>query len=281
MKRLILATLLVALSALSASAQLRYAVTGRYNKLSAQGMAICGDRAYLYNKTGYCRVLSLKTSKIVAEFPLGCYGEKNHANSGSFGCEIPSGSEVPAMYVSECGGEYRCFVERVMSGSSDLIQTINVNVTVDGKRLRMIDWVADRDNRNLYGIAHTGDLDDGSASKVYTIYRFRLPELKEGARVTFGEGDILGSFTVAFPNLIQGASIRGKYLYIAAGLHEEETGRPDHGRAIIVADLKKGLLTKIVDLTLVTVNEPEDLDFYGGKALLYCGQSGGLYQLKL
>lgn len=37
---------------------------------------------------------------------------------------------------------------------------------------------------------------------------------------------------------------------------------------------------KTIDLTYVTTNEPEDIDFYKNKILLYCNGEGGIYELK-
>ncbi len=41
------------------------------------------------------------------------------------------------------------------------------------------------------------------------------------------------------------------------------------------------MIERTIDLTDVTENEPEDMDFYHGKALLYTGQGGGLYEVNL
>lgn len=43
---------------------------------------------------------------------------------------------------------------------------------------------------------------------------------------------------------------------------------------------EEGVL-KYNNLSYLTTNEPEDMDFYKGNALLYCGQEGGIYKLKL
>ena len=52
-------------------------------------------------------------------------------------------------------------------------------------------------------------------------------------------------------------------------------------REIMVIDLKQKLIKQKICLTNITVNEPEDVDFYRRKLLLYCGQTGGLYCIDL
>ena len=70
-------------------------------------------------------------------------------------------------------------------------------------------------------------------------------------------------------------------MYLPTGLQESARGRYNAERAIQVIDLEKKKLIKRIDLTYITTNEPEDLDFFEGKALLYCGQEGGIYKVKL
>ena len=45
--------------------QLIYPIVGTYNKKSAQGMAIHGDYAFLFNDGGGCRKLNLLSGKIL------------------------------------------------------------------------------------------------------------------------------------------------------------------------------------------------------------------------
>ena len=70
-------------------------------------------------------------------------------------------------------------------------------------------------------------------------------------------------------------------MYLPTGLQESARGRFNAERALQVINLKKRQIVRKVDLSFVTTNEPEDIDFYKGKALLYCGQEGGIYKVKL
>ncbi len=284
MKKIILAAVLAAISFGTASAQLRYAVTGAYQKMPGQGMAIWGENAYLFNQTGYCRIFNLKAGEVTGEFRLATSYEKNHANSVSFGTETPAGSEVPALYITEFNGKYRCFVEKVVAGASDgvhseLVQTIEF--AEKGKNPKIVDWVVDRDNACLYITFVNEKTLKETGKQEIVITKLPLPALADGAEVTFTENDILDRFSVTFSNGLQGATIRGGKLYIVTGMQESSYDQDGHERAVKVIDLKKKELVKSVDLTTITVNAPQDLDFYGSKAYLFCGQNGGLYQVKL
>lgn len=279
MKKILLLSFLILAVCVSSVAQLRYPVAGAYKRNAAQGMAIWGDNAYLLSNTGYCRVYNLKSETVIGEFPLGSTDEDNHANVASFGVEIPEGGEIPAIYVAECYGKNRCFVENIFSDRSQLVQTIRA--FEHGEPIDFFDWVVDRDNGFLYGIrTFPGDIDN-AGTKRHEVVKYRLPKLSEGSYVEFTEDDVLDRFTFTFANLTQGAVIRGRYLYMPTGLHQNESYKLNSNRAVYVIDLKKKEIKKSIDISKITVNEPEDMAFYGNKALLYCGQSGGLYQVKV
>ncbi|MCD8313023.1 MAG: hypothetical protein LUC24_02565 [Bacteroidales bacterium] len=286
MKKVILIAMLALAGAavFTASAQLKYAVTGAYQKMPGQGMAIWEDNAYLFNQTGYCRVFDLKAGEVTAEFRLDSSYEKNHANSVSFGVEVPQGSLVPALYITEFNGKYACFVEKVIKAAnggleSKLIQTIEFKDK--GKNPKIVDWVVDRDGGCLFATFVDEKAMKESGEQVVVITKLPLPALSDGAQIVYTEKDILDRFTVSFVSGLQGATVRGKYLYIVTGMQESQSDQPGHERAVQVIDLKKKELTKTVDLTTITVNAPQDLDFHGNTPLLFCGQNGGLYKVKL
>lgn len=277
-KRLFLLILSTAIH-LSSSAQLVYPVVGHYKSQPSQGMAIWKNKAYLLNNTGICRVYDLKKEKVENEFLLGCANNTNHANSATFGNEIIEGCRIPAMYISECGQRKRCFVEGISNGKSILVQSISA--TFDGKELPLFQWTVDSKGGFLYGItwddAHPLDT---LGNKVNTVIKYRLPKLKEGTEIVLTEKDIIDSFSVTFPNIQQGCKVKGNKLYMTLGLEEASSHRKDSGRAIAVIDLKRKKLKKFIDLTKITVNEPEDLAFYKNNILVWCGQQGGLYKVK-
>ena len=89
------------------------------------------------------------------------------------------------------------------------------------------------------------------------------------------------TFDVYFPNIFQGATISGRYMYVSAGLQDGYEDRWDARRVVIVIDIKKKRVKNVFDLTALTEGlEPEGIDFYGRKLMLFCGQKGGIYWVK-
>lgn len=260
--------------------QPRFNVAGDYKGLSAQGIAIYGHEAFLFNHTGWCRIFNLEQKKVFRDFPIGSYDKFNHANSASLGNEKMHQSKYPVVYVSECSRPYRCFVESINDTASYLVQTISLDRY--GEDGVAYNWFVDKKHRSLYSIARKQKTsDDGSWTCVHRINRYRLPRLKDGEKIVFSDKDVIESFDVSFPNLLQGGCIKGKYLYLPTGLFDTKEDRLDKERALIIVNIKRQKIEKVVDLAKITSNEPEDCDFYKGKLLLYCGQSGGLYEIPI
>lgn len=258
-----------------------YAIAGAYKGQSAQGMAINGDRAYLFSDGGRCRVLNLLSKKVEREFMLESADSTNHVNNACFGNEMCLNDNTPLLYISECRNGRRCFVECLTDSNSFLLQTIEARKE-NGKIAPVLDWVVDTENQFLYAI--TRDAKEQKKTGIIHNYisKYRLPQLNEGEKVVLRVDDRFDYFDVPFLNIIQGAKIRNGRLYIVTGFQQLAYEKnKDAIREILVIDLHKKQLTKRIDLTYVTTNEPEDMDFYKGKALLYAGQNGGLYEVKL
>lgn len=271
--------LIFVIVAISSCAQMRYPVVGTYQSKSAQGMAISGNDAFLMNDGGGCRQFDLKTGKIKKQFNLACTSKNPHVNNACFGVERIGNCRFPAIYISECReGGFHCFVENLDSVPV-LLQTIHA--IDDDKTIRAINWVVDRKQRALYAVTRIEKYLDSKGSVRNTITKYRLPRLEEGSNVVLTEKDVEDRFDVFFPNILQGCKIRDHYMYLVTGLEQSLSHRKDSQRAILVIDLKKKKLDNTIDLTFLTTNEPEDIDFYMGKCLLYCGQEGGIYEIKL
>lgn len=261
------------------NAQMLYPIVGTYRGQSAQGMIIWDDAAYLFSNGGHCRVISLKSGKMEREFDLACSQFKPHINSVSIGAEVSEISKNPVVYVSETDRPHKCYVEDVHSDVPILLQIIEAKEK--GKVYSNHDWVVDRENQFLYGINRRWNeyLDDeGNVRNIITKYR--LPKLKEGKLVTLSEKDIIDRFEVIFANGMQDVSISNWHMYIATGLHEMAQDKKGAKRAIVVINLKDKKIEKEIDLSFVTTNEPEGIDFWNRKCIVACGQNGGLYQVK-
>ncbi len=271
-----LACLCVALPAqpkIVQKAVLEYDFPGKYEGQAAQGMAIHGEMALLFNNEGHCRVYNLKTKKKLTEFDLASAGGSNHANCVSFGVEQPKDAYFPVIYVSECYGNRQCFVESITPKGPRLLQTLQIKT--GGIEERSFDWVVDRENKFIYSLAGFSK----DSKQHVQITKWALPPLGK-KKVTFQKSDIVEQFAVSFPNLTQGACIRGGYLYLPVGLHDAPEGSKEFkSREIIVINLKTRKIEKSIDINASCPNEPEDCDFYGNDLLLYCGQSGGLWRV--
>lgn len=261
------------------SAQLKYLPIGYYQNESAQGMGIWHDKAYLLNNLGHCRVFDLREERVVGEYDLASAGPNNHANSLCFGNEIAPGGDRPVAYITECAGKWRCFVESLNDSCASLLQTIHAKKS--GKDLLVFLWAVDRQNNNLYAVTRDdANSLDSLGSKRNTIIKYRLPTLNEGKEVILDDKELIDSFSVVFPNILQGGKVHNDKLYISLGLQESLRHQQNSDRAVVVLDLKKKKIKKFIDINKITINEPEDLDFYKGCILVWCGQEGGLYRVR-
>ena len=261
-------------------AQLLYPIIGTYYGKSAQDMAIYGDRAYLMNDGGHCRVLNLETGNVDKEFDLACSNKNTHINNVCFGIESFDGHVLPVIYASETNRPYQCFVEDISGDKPVLLQTIQAEEK--GKSYSNYNWVVDKDNEFLYGLnCYWHQYIDKVGNIRTTVTKYRLPKLNEGANVVLSEKDVPERFDVFFANAMQGTTIRKGKLYIASGMQEKEENNTETERAIIVVDLKKKRIVKKVNINLMMTNEPEGIDFHKNKCMLFCGQTGGVYRVRL
>lgn len=264
--------LLSFLFSVAINAQLVYPIVGHYKNKSAQGMAIYEDYAYLFNDGGLCRVFNLKSGKIEGEFMLECSAKDTHVNSACFSRQYVSDSSIPALYITEFYGKRRCFVEVINSGKSKLVQTIEFK-NQEGRNPFVREWIVDNKEGMLYAVIREVNQNDRNV-----IRKFHLPKLIDGKEIVLTDEQVLDEFSVSFVNGLQGGKIKGRYMYVATGF------TPLHGegkyfdREIKVIDLKKKKLVRSIDLSKVTVNEPEDIDFYKGNCLLFAGGTGGIYK---
>ena len=259
--------------ALSIKAQQR-----NYDELTEQGMAIYKNRAFLFYDTGKCKVYDLRQKRVVYDFCLGSNSKNNHANCASFGAEKGPFSKYPLLYVAECRPPQRCFVECLTDTGAVLLQTIYLKRK--GVDAISHDWIVDRKTKTIYTIGRRTQNGDKKVI-MHRITQYRLPKLKEGNEVSLTDSDTLDSFDIDFPNMLQGGTIKGKYLYLPTGLCDTPEVRADKERSLIIVNLKTHKIEQKIDLTNLTKDEPEYCDFYKNKLLLFCGQSGGLYEIPL
>lgn len=255
-----------------------YSISGTYENHSAQGMAVWDDYAVLLNDQGLCRIYNLDRKELVGNYRLGSFHKNNHANCASFGVEYPEGNTTfPALYVSECRKPYRCFIENIGLDGAKVIQILQYQDR--GKAQVVHDWIVDREERKLYGVSRLLVSGSNKVSDSLRIIRFSLPLLNEG-NVTLTEKDVEEQFQIYLPNLLQGGSIHKSMLYLPVGLHTGNEHRKDAERAIVMVNLKRQKVIRVLSLQEKVMNEPEDVDFQGKHLLLFCGQTGGIYRIK-
>ena len=265
--------LLSFLFSVAINAQLVYPIVGHYKNKSAQGMAIYEDYAYLFNDGGLCRVLNLKSGKIEGEFMLECSSKDTHVNSACFSRQYVSDSSIPALYITEFYGKRRCFVEVINSGKSKLVQTIELK-NQEGQPPFVREWIVDNKRQMLYAVIREKNQQDENVIK-----KFSLPKVIEGSTIVLTEENVMDEFSVNFLNGLQGGKIVGHYMYLVTGFSSLQGEGKYYNREIKVIDLKNKRLVRSIDLNNVTMNEPEDIDFYQGKLLLFAAGTGGIYSV--
>lgn len=275
MQRFYVFLLCVLLASLDLNAQLAYPVVGGYKSRSAQGMAIYGRYAFLFNDGGLCRMLNMETGNVDNEFLLECAAKDTHVNCACFGLDRVSNSSYPPLYITEFYGKRRCFVEIVKDKKSQLVQTIEY-VDRNGKNPYVREWIVDGSNRKLYAVIR----EENRVGK-NIIRKFNLPPLANGGPVILTGDDVLEEFTVEFVNGLQGGKIAGKYMYLVTGFSALQGNGEFYNREIKVIDLEHKAIAHSIDMRRVTMNEPEDIDFYNDKCYLFAGGTGGIYQIEL
>ena len=218
-------------------------------------------------------------------FNLATHDPVNHSNVCSFGVEKAApGDPMPVIYVSQChkkpyqGRKDVLFVERVLPGfqGSELVQTIHFD-DVDGLFGYALQWVVDREHRLLYGFGNTTGDKDLEHNK-HRVIKFRLPKLSEGD-VVFTKADILETYTMeahglSYATIGQGLCVWKNKLMMPTGL-----GTDKYPSYLFVWDLKKKQPVEVLDMSLGTTGELEDLAHFRCNRFLVQGQDG-LFELK-
>lgn len=248
-----------------------YNVAGQFDKQTAQGMAIYKNKAFLANNTGICRIYDLRKDSVLGSFRFASAHKNNHSNCLDFGIEYPDGNkEYPALYISECLNLGRCFVEDINGMNPKLLQTISFIE-------RVTNWVIDKENKKLYAIAHL--LRSKKLTDSVSIYRFPLPSIHQGDIDLSDKVEEV--FRVHVPYTLQGAAIHKGMLYLPVGINKGNRAIKKGERKVLQIDLKRQIIVSKIDLEDKITNEPEDVSVYRGDVLMFCGQSGGIFKIRV
>ena len=219
----------------------------------SQGMAITGNTLAMLSDGGGILLYDLSTSTVIGEYSLACASENNHANSASFSTE--QGTTYPLLYVSECYGDHRCFVEDIGTASSTTVQTI-AYANADGDYTSAFDWILDAPCKKImtYGISGSKKL-----IKVFSLPNTNVSE------VTLTEADVIEEWCpddYAGESLVtyQGNTVYGNIIYLPVSSTER----------ILAFDKTSHALVGKINLTsdYGTFSEVEDVAIYNGKLML-------------
>jgi hypothetical protein len=246
---------------------------------SNQGMTIFNDTMFVFYNTGVCVAIDLLTKTIINEFNLGSYNALNHANSASFGTKyFDIGDEYPLLYISECTGSHRCFVERIVNTggvfSATLVQTLSY-ANINTNYANEFDWIVDNEKGFIYTYGKTID-NYQDVNNRHMIKKFKMPLLASGD-VIFAESDVLESWLIedAFPNqrsriiVYQGHCINNGKLFLPDG------GSSTTDNYLWVIDLNTHKLTSSIYMSDVA-SEPEDCEIYDNSLLIRFGSGRGM-----
>ena len=221
----------------------------------------------------------------LGRFNLATSDPVNHSNVCSFGVEKADRKDpMPVIYVSQChkqpykGRKDGPFVERILPGfqSSELVQTIHFD-DVDNLYGYALQWVVDRRHKVLYGYGNTTKDKDVEGNR-HRVIKFRLPKISEGD-VVFTKDDIIDTYVVedhglAYATIGQGLCIWKGKLMMPTGL-----GTPEYPSYLFVWDLKNKRPVEVLDMSIGTTGELEDLAHFKCKRFLVQGQDG-LFEMK-
>ncbi len=242
-----------------------------------QGMEMSGRFIFSLEDGGHVNVYDsrLMYREPVAGFELASSCPDNHANNAEFGIEKARGASFPLMYISngKYGSdiEWTCFVESITRVAnmfrSELVQTITLDISgFADKGYEPIfgcpSWLIDRERKALWVFsAHqrtTPKVTLKAEDNFYIAYRFRIPTLDEGYKVTLTVDDLQQQVIFPFETWFTqaGCMYDGKIYYCFGVGKIDPENRPSRIR---VYDTDTGTICAKYDLNEEIPYEMEDL----------------------
>lgn len=242
-----------------------------------QGLEMYKRYIFSLEDGGHVNVYDFKKAdgKPVAGFELESSCPDNHANNAEFGVEKKRGASFPLMYISvgKPGSDldWTCFVESITRRgkrfSSELVQTITLDVSgFAAKGYEPIfgapSWLIDRERKALWVFsAHqrtTPNVTLRAEDNFYIAYRFRIPALSEGAKITLTVDDLQQQVTFPFETWFtqSGCMYDGKIFYCFGVGKLDPENRPSRIR---VYDTDSGTIIAKYNLNEEIPYEMEDL----------------------
>lgn len=226
--------------------------TSSINSSSPGGMDVYNDILVMLFDGGGIVLWDLENNTKIGEYTLASGGTGNHANQAHFSTQM--GTAYPLLYVSECYGSHKCFVEDITDSSSTLVQTISF-ANDDADYTGAYDWVLDNYNEKI--------MTYGETANGLMIKTFNVPSTGT-SEVTLRDSDKIGQWVVT--DVInetftyQGATVIYGTLYLAGFVSNT-------GNYIWAIDKNTHSLKGRVDISDVVTyaHEIEDLSLYSEK----------------
>ena len=230
----------------------------------AQGLAVNnGVLAVIYNTGAIC-IYDLDSKTVLGQYMLDIADSNMHGNSADF--SNTAGTTYPLIYISECYGNHRCFVEDVTNTESTLIQTIAYANDIGSYDGNSWDWILDKDNGHI--------MTYGKHGTKHLVKVFSLPLTTDGD-ITFQDADKLDEWCPddaagELINIYQGHSVYGNILYLLASQDER----------ILAFDVINHTLLGKINLTADhNFSEIEDVDVYND-TLIIVTVNRGIHQIR-
>ena len=239
---------------------------------AGQGGGVYGKYFIQGGNGGYARVYDLETKEIVvSSMELAVVVSTNHVNNICFSELFPTGNEdFPYMYVSECNGDGRCFVENFKLTGSTLVQTLSYN----GSDIYQRNWVLDYKRGYIYVVGNTTSSGYNS-NNMFKVMKFNLP-LPTAGDVVFSASDVLDSYEYSgadgYARVFQGNIIKNGKMYSTFG-GDSGTHR------IWVTDLDTHEVLTSIELDQMFGGECESINIWNNSILVGYPIKGRLYQL--
>ena len=239
---------------------------------TGQGGGVYGKYFIQGGNGGYARVYDLETKEIVvSSMELAVVVSTNHVNNICFSELFPTGNEdFPYMYVSECNGDGRCFVENFKLTGSTLVQTLSYN----GSDIYQRNWVLDYKRGYIYLVGNTTS-SGLNVNNMFKVMKFALP-LPTAGDVVFTASDILDSYEYSgadgYARIFQGNIIKNGKMYSCFG------GNTTTHR-IWVTDLDTHEVLTSIELDQIYGGECESINIWNNSILVGYPIQGRLYQL--
>lgn len=239
---------------------------------TGQGAGVYGDYFVQGGAGGRVRVYNLATKAVVANsVNLAVVDSTNHVNNICFSKLFPDGNtDFPYMYVSECTGQERCFVENFKTSGSTLVQTLSYS----GTDLHDTNWALDYDSGYIYLLGNTESSYTVANNKV-RVKKLALP-LPTAGDVVFTPEDVLDTFDMdgsdGQARVMQGNIISNGKMYSCFG------GAYTTHR-IWINDLDTHELLTVIELDQMYSGECESINIWNNSLLIGYPNQSKLYQL--